>query len=287
MNTRSVEDRRGFPAAVRAWGGLGGHVGALLLMILYAPVLRDLVLTWERVSYHTYGFFVAPFSLWLAWESRATLRRTPPAAWRPGLAILAAGLGVLALGIGAESLVLRSMSLPIVLAGIGLFALGPSGFRPFAFPVGFLTLMTPLPAPALATLSVPLQTLAAAVSTHALNLAGISAVRDGLFITLPSVVLHVSEDCNGLRFLLAMAVLGVAFAALTQKTRRRQALVVLLALAVGVVANLFRVTGTGVVAHVWGREAASGTAHLVYGKVVYLVTMAPFVLVVWRMGRVR
>jgi exosortase len=198
----------------------------------------------------------------------------------------AAGLAVLAAGTQTEILAVRALSLPIVLAGIGLFALGPAGFRPVAFPVGFLVFMTPLPDPALAALSAPLQSIASVIATAALNAIGIPAVREGLFITLPAVVLHVTEDCNGLRFLLAMAVIGVAFGALTQRTLRFRLLVVFLALATGLVANQFRVTGTGVVAHVWGRDAATGMAHLVYGKAVYFATMVPFVLAVLWLRRV-
>jgi exosortase/archaeosortase family protein len=82
-----------------------------------------------------------------------------------------------------------------------------------------------------------------------------------------------------------MGVLGVAFGALTQRTLRLRLAVVALALAVGIVANLFRVFGTGVVAHVWGRGAATGMPHLVYGKAVYLVMLVPFVLAVLRLRR--
>ena len=259
---------------------IGALVVAAALAALYAPVLRDLVDAWSRISYHTYGFFIAPFSVWLAWESRDRALVTPLAAWRPGAIVAAAGLATLMLGVEAGSLVLRSLSLPLTIAGLGLFALGPAGFRPFRFPVGFLVLMTPLPAEAITAISVPLQYVAAWFATWALNVFGITAVRDGLYITLPAVTLHVSEDCNGLRFLLAMTVTGIAFGALTQSRLSMRVVVVFLAVATGLVANLLRVTGTGVVAHEWGREAASGTAHLVYGKAVYLVTMVPFVLAV-------
>jgi exosortase len=259
---------------------IGALVVTAVLTVLYAPVLRDLVETWWHVSYHTYGFFIAPFSVWLAWESRDRAFAAPLAAWRPGAIVVAAALATLVLGIELDSLVLRSLSLPLMIAGVGLFALGPAGFRPFAFPVGFLALMTPLPTAALTAISLPLQHLAAAFATWALNLLGITAVRDGLYITLPAVWLHVSEDCNGLRFLLAMIVVGIAFGALTQGRMSTRVVVLLLAVATALVANLLRVTGTGVVAHAWGREAATGMAHLVYGKAVYLVTMIPFVVAV-------
>ena len=211
----------------------------------------------------------------------ATLARTAPSRTTViGALVVAAGLAALMLGAAANSLVLRSLSLPLTIAGLGLFALGPAGFRPFRFPVGFLALMTPLPAEALTAISVPLQYFAAGFATWALNALGITAVRDGLYISLPAATLHVTEDCNGLRFLLAMTVIGIAFGALTQARLSMRVVVVLLAVATGLVANLLRVTGTGVVAHEWGREAASGTAHLVYGKAVYLVTVVPFVLAV-------
>jgi exosortase/archaeosortase family protein len=47
---------------------------------------------------------------------------------------------------------------------------------------------------------------------------------------------------------------------------------------VAISANLIRVTGTGLLAHYWGPEAAAGFFHLAYGKVVYLIMLVPFVV---------
>jgi exosortase len=261
-------------------------VALIALALLYTPVVLELAGVWWRVSYFNYGFLIPAFSAWLVWESRDALARAATLArWWPGLGIVVAGLGALGAGFGVDSQMLRALSMPVVVAGLGLHALGPAGFRPFAFPTAFLVFMTPLPDPAIAKISLPLQQLAASVATVALNAIGIRAVQDGLYVALPTVVLHVEESCNGLRFLLAMLVVGVAFGWMTQRTTARRLGVVAVAVVAAIVANLLRVTGTGVVAHHFGRDAATGVAHLVYGKVVYLVMMVPFVTTVLLLRR--
>jgi len=114
---------------------------------------------------------------------------------------------------------------------------------------------------------------------------GSSVTRDELFLTLPSVTLHVTEACNGLRFLLAMLVIGTAFAGTTQRRPRRGVALVLAALTLAVVANLLRVTGTGVMAELWGARAAVGLPHIVWGKVVYAAALVPFAALVLCMRR--
>src|SRR5207244_2551942 len=102
----------------------------------------------------------------------------------------------------------------------------------------------------------------------------------GLYIHLQPLTVYVEEGCNGLRFLLAMAVVGFAFAGLTQKAWLRRIAVFVLAIGVALVANLLRVTGTALLAYGWGPAAATGFFHLTYGKLVYAVMMVPFVAVV-------
>jgi exosortase len=120
------------------------------------------------------------------------------------------------------------------------------------------------------------------VSEHALRLLGVPVTRDDLFLVLPSVTLHVTEACNGLRFLFAMLVVGTAFAGTTQRRPLRAAVIVLAAAALAVLANLARVTGTGVMAELWGADAAIGLPHHVWGKSVYAATLVPLAaLVVW------
>jgi len=260
------------------------------LIALYLPVLRDLVAVWLQVTYYSYGFLVPLFSAYVAWDVlKADVRaaaRAPAAQPEPGgFVIIAVGLGVLGLGVAAGSLTLRALSLPVVLLGVAPATLGPASARRLAFPIGFLALMAPLPDGTLPALSLPLQQLAAVVAEHVLRALGSSVTRDELFLTLPSVTLHVTEACNGLRFLLAMLVIGTACAGTTQRRPRRGVALVLAALTLAVVANLLRVTGTGVMAELWGARAAVGLPHIVWGKVVYAAALVPFAALVLCMRR--
>ncbi len=263
---------------------LAGGVG-LALAALYAPVAGRLARVWLGVPYYSYGILVPVFSAYLVWDARHRLAAAAPAWRRPWLALAGAGLLLLAVGDATGSLTLATLSLPVIAAGLGLFVLGPDGFRGLAFPVGFLAFMAPLPEGAIPALSLPLQRLAAWTAATALPPLGVPAVRDGLFIHLPAVTLHVSEACNGLRFLLAMIVVGTAFAWTAGGRLGRRLAVVGLAVLVAVVANLIRVTGTGLLAHYWGPRAAAGFFHVAYGKVVYLALLVPFVVGVARLRR--
>jgi exosortase len=169
--------------------------------------------------------------------------------------------------------------------GLTLATLGAAPARRLAFPIGFLVFMAPLPDGVLPALSLPLQRLAAVVSEHGLRLLGVPVTREDLFLVLPSVTLHVTEACNGLRFLFAMIVIATAFAGTTQRRLRGAAVLVVAAIVLAIVANLGRVMGTGVMAELWGARAAMGVPHLVWGKVVYGLALVPFVGLVLFMRR--
>ena len=57
------------------------------------------------------------------------------------------------------------------------------------------------------------------------------------------------------------------------------------AVAVALVANWLRVAGTGMMAELYGREAAEGLTHVVWGKIVYGAMLVPFALLVLALRR--
>jgi len=257
--------------------GLGATAGALLIA-LYGPTVVALVRVWATDPHYSYGFLVPLFSGWLVWEARRRLPPRRPEVSAAGIALLVAGLAALVAGVGAGSLSLRAVSLPVVLAGLARLLVGRHAMAALAFPLAFLAFLAPLPAGTIPAISPHLQSLAAWSAGGALPAFGVPSVRDGLLIHIPGLTLEVTEACNGVRFLLAMTVLGTAFAWLTQPRLSRRLAVLGLAVAVAIVANLVRVAGTGVLAHYWGPDAAMGFFHVAYGKVVYLAMMVPFVV---------
>jgi exosortase len=268
---------------------------ALLLLLAalglaYGHVMRELARTWLTVPYYSYGALVPAFSAFLIWDARRDVVRGLRERVRPhlcavSLGLLFAGAALLAVGVRVNSLCLAALSLPCVLAGAGIATLGPARFRPLAFPVAFLALMAPLPDGALRALSLPMQYGAAWFTEHALHALNIPVTRDGLALSLQPVILLVTEACNGLRFLLAMAVIGVAVAWASQQGWWGRLAVVALALATGVLANMLRVLVTAVLAHLFGAQAAMGTLHVAYGKAIYLLMLVPFGMAVLGLRR--
>jgi exosortase len=282
MTTRTLEERQ--TRHVVGWLGPALAVVAALVL-LYAPVVRDLIAVWSTVPYYSYGFLVPPWSAWLVVAARSRVAALPVRRDVTGLAIAAAGLGVLALAGTRGNLTLAVLSLPVVLTGLGRFALGREAWAPLAFPVGFLALMAPLPPALVPPLSERLQQLAAWAAAGGLSVLGIPFWRDGVYIHLASAVVHISEWCNGLRFLLAMAVLGVAFGWTTDRGPAVRLLVFALAVSAAIVANLVRVASTTVLVHFWGPVASIGLFHSVFGKAIYLVTLGLVLLAVLRLRK--
>jgi exosortase len=280
MITRTFEAHR---ARVIA-GWLGPVLGVTAALALaYAGVVRDLVMVWSTVPYYSYGVLVPPWSVWLALSARARVAAAPVRRDLRGLPIVAAGLAVLALASWLGSLTLAVLSLPVVLLGLGRFLLGREAFAPLVFPVAFLALMAPLPPSVLPVLSEHLQQLAAWFAGGVLAALDIPSARDGVFIYMRSVTVHVSEACNGLRFLLAMVVLGVAFGWTTDRGPACRLFVLVLALAAAVAANLVRVSGTTVLVEFWGPAASIGLFHNLFGKAIYLVAVGAVLLVAVRL----
>src|SRR5689334_6113970 len=77
---------------------------AVILVLLYWPVLRDLSAQWWDDANYNHGFLIPLFSGFLIWRERRLLRAIPPSGSALGLPVLLGGIGLLLLGdIGAEN----------------------------------------------------------------------------------------------------------------------------------------------------------------------------------------
>jgi exosortase len=252
---------------------------AAVVLALYVPIFAELVGLWTRASYHySYGVWVPLWSAWIAWTRRSETGAAASRGDRSSLLLVAAGLAVLAVSQAWASLALAVLSLPVSLTGLGLFALGRRGFRPLAYPVWFLVLMTPLPLAVFPALSMPLQHLAASFTDLVLWASSIPAARDGLYFQVGSTTLHVAEACSGLRFALAMTVIGVALAWTIERRLGARLVICAAAIALAIGANLVRVSATIALVHLYGPYVAVGTFHGLFGKAVYLAALVALLL---------
>lgn len=251
-------------------------IGLLLLAALalvYAPVVRQLAHLWRVDPYAGHGMFVPAYSALLLWFDRQRLAATPRTREPAGGLVVLAALALLWTGRWADSIVLQGLSLVVAVAGVVLWRFGARRLRAAAFPIGFLTLMLPLPRPVVDMVTLDAQTFHAHFTSAVLELMGVPHLQRGIYIELPNTTLMVVEGCNGLRFLMALVTLTAAFAQVSQRTVGRKLLLVALAVPLAVIANGFRVSALSLAAYHLGPHAAEGLTHHTIGKAVWAVTL--------------
>lgn len=252
-------------------GLISGILIVGLLAGLYAKTLYALGGDWYTDPDFSHGFLVPAMSGYFIWERRDRLKVVPlsPSWW--GLAVLGAGLGMLVLGsLGAE-LYLQRSSFIVVLCGLIWTLMGSTMLRNLGLPLAFLLFMIPLPSIILNTIAFPLQLFAAKVASFCLFSLSIPVLREGNIIMLTGTTLEVAEACSGLRSLQALLAIGTVYAYFTQDRMIARWTLILLSVPIAIMANVIRVSGTGILAEYWGVEAAQGFYHTFEGWLVFVV----------------
>lgn len=238
---------------------LGAVLGAALLWS-YGGSLGMLIYRWWNEPDYVYGFLVVPFAVALLWMRRDMVPKHPQGSlW--GLACL----GLMALMRFASAylqyLLIDPLSLVPCLAGLVLLTLGWAGLR-WAWPaIVYLVFMVPLPGFLASVMSQPLQTIGAATSTYLLQTLGIPAVARGTVIGLSRSDLGVEEACSGLRMLMLFLAVCTAAALVMHRDPWQRVILVLSAAPIAVIANVLRITITGVLYETSGPEWAEMVFH--------------------------
>jgi len=244
----------------------------------YATIIPAMVMDWSHDENYSHGFLVPLISgyfLWEKWPQLKTVRLQPSNA---GLLVVAGSLLLLLLGfVGREYFTMRA-SLVMLLAGIILFWCGREVLKLTALPVGFLLFMVPLPYIVYDAIAFPLKLLVAEYSVLALKVMGITVLREGNIIMFPQTVLEVADACSGLRSLMSLLTLAVAVAFVFHKSLAKRLILIVSALPIAIVTNMFRVIATGVLAQYYGAAAAEGFFHEFAGLAVFILAMVLLLL---------
>lgn len=243
-----------------------------LVTIVYLPILEAMVRHWRMVPDYSHGFLIVPLALYFAYEKKYILAAAPVEGNWWGLAFMLVGSATLAAGqLGGLLTPLRA-SYVITLMGIVLLFLGRDVFRILLFPMGFLFLMVPLPQSVVNVAAFPLQLIAAQWAVKGLHLLGIPVLLEGNIIHLAHSDLFVAEACSGLRSLMALLTLGVVFAHFFRPGKPvQQVILIASTIPIAVAVNSLRVALTGVLAHSFGEEAATGFIHEFQGMITFSV----------------
>jgi len=245
---------------------------------------------WWQDPNFSHGFFVPLFATFVLWQNRFRLARLSaiPSSW--GLLIVVGALFVLILGVTGAELFLSRVSFLLLVAGLVVFFLGWNYFRAVFFAWAFLILMIPIPAIIFNQITFPLQLLASKVAAMVLALLGVPVLREGNVINIPAMVLEVAEACSGIRSLLSLTTLAIIYGYLMEPRNSVRVGLALASLPIAVVANSFRIVGTGLLVQYWDPEKAEGFFHAFSGWLIFVVSLLMLflfhrVLLFWRDGK--
>jgi exosortase len=248
----------------------------LLLGWLYGSILARLFLQWvgpARDPNFEHGIFVPLFAGFVLWQDRRRLQSIAPEPSWAGLPVLAVSLVMLILGVLGAELFFSRVSLLVMLAGLIILFQGWTFFRAVLFPWAVLILMIPIPNIVLQQVTFPLQLLASKLATGLLELVGVPVLRQGNVIVLASMPLDVAEACSGIRSLLTLVTLAIIYSYLTEKRNWARVLLTCSAVPIAVVANGFRIFGTGLLVQYWDPEKAEGFFHTFSGWLIFVVAL--------------
>jgi exosortase A len=244
--------------AVLAW------LAALVLFRQTAWLIGE---TWSSSRTFSHGFLILPIFLYLVWIRRGPLLalRPKPSYWMlGGVALLA---GVWLVGNLGDVNVVEQFALVAMLEAILWAVLGTAVVRVLWFPLLFLFFAVPFGETAIG----PLQDFTAHFAVACLKLSHVPVILENRTISVPSGPWVVAEACSGIRYLISSLVLGLVYASLMYRSRRRRALFVLASVIVPVVANGFRAYGIILLANLTNNRVAVGVDHILYGWIFFTV----------------
>ena len=268
------------PALTPAWrrSGLQLAITWLALIAAFAADWAAMAGQWWNSSTYTHILLVPVMIGWLVWQRRAAVMTLIPAANRWGLLALLAAMLVWVMGSSAGLDLLRQAGAVAVLPAAVLLLLGPRVTAALLFPLAYMAFLVPFGD----ELVPPLQTITAKLTVLLVEASQIPAVINGIFIDTPAGLFKVAEACSGVKFLIAMAALGVFVGNVCFRSWRRRAAFFALCLVVPIVANGIRAWGTIYIAQSIGAERAGGIDHLIYGWVFFAVVIAAVIGMSWR-----
>jgi exosortase len=244
-----------------------------LVGILYAGVLKILVGQWWNEPDYGHGFLVPLFSGYVVWRQRERLFKIESKPANFGLLVMVGAIVLLFGGsLGAELFTSR-VSLLVLLAGIILFLAGWKVLRALSFPLAFLLLMIPIPVIIYNQITFPLQLIASRFATFWLEVVQVPVLREGNVLILPNYSLEVVEACSGIRSLMTLITLAVAYGYLVEPRRWVRYSLVILMIPIAIVSNAIRIMGTGVLTYHFGPKAAEGFFHEFSGWVIFLAAL--------------
>ncbi len=250
-----------------ARSGEGWRKALILLALAWIALLFGFAHDWltiGRIAWNISAFnhiLLIPVILGVLVNQRAAeLAKITPRPWWPGLLLSTAGAVAWMLGAFSGLDAARQLGVVLMLISTVPLLLVPLGHE----------------------LVPALQLITAKITIYLVELSGIPAVIEGVFIDTPAGLFEVAEACAGVQFLIAMVALGLLVANVCFASWRRRAVFLAACVIVPIIANGVRAFATVYVAQFVGAEKAVGFDHIVYGWIFFALIVAFLLAAAWR-----
>jgi exosortase len=255
-------------------------LAAATLLALWFVLCRQLSGEWSVNEQYSYGWFVpffAAFLFWLRWHDRPRIGdqrsevrdRNEASGAEVGLPSRSLGEGWRSAVKGRKGIAIAvGMVALLILFPVRLFEVANPDWRPlgwlhafaviaftfvviyhaggwawvkhFSFPILFFLVAVPWISPIEQPIVQGLMRTVAAMATEALSLCGIPAQLEGSLIRVSSGLVGVNEACSGVRSLQTSIMIGLLFGELKRLSAPRRLVLLAAAIAIALIANLFR-----------------------------------------------
>ncbi len=259
------------------YGSRFSYIPAVLLIVMYIPVLYELIINWYQDPNYSHGFLVPLISGYLIWRKRRELSQIEISRDNLGLGIIALAMILFILGNAASEYFTARFSLVVAIFGLILHQFGRRMIRRTWFELVFLCFMIPIPYVIYFSATFPMQLLASKVSVAMLDLIGMPALRQGNIIHLPEQSLEVAEACSGLRSIISLLAMGAIYAYLTQKHFWSKVVLFLVTIPIAILGNIVRVFITSIIVYTLNINVTDEPMHTIMGASVFVVA---FILLV-------
>ena len=271
-------------AALReAWpvSAVAGTLLGVSFFWAYWSTLAYLVTAWNNEPDYSHGFLVPLLAVFFLWTDRDRC---------PGLSERIAWAGLLLVLLSIASRVTASYyflpqidawSIPLWIAGV-VWMLGGWLLARWSLPsILFLYFMVPLPYRMERWLSLPLQTLATKLSAAMLQCLGQPALAEGHTIHLGAHQLEVEQACSGLRMLVGITALAVAYILMFRNTWWERLLLLASVFPIALAVNTTRIAATGLLYQHVSSEAGKTFSHDFAGWAMIVLAVVLFAGVLW------
>lgn len=239
----------------------------IAIFVLYYKPFVYMVGEWQTRLYSSYtpGPFVPIVAGYIVWLKRKELKTAAikPAGW--GISVMLVALVIHVLAQRGDEQRVSIFSCIVMCLGIILFIWGKEIAKLLLFPFGFLMFMIPMEFLD-GMVGVPLRIFASQSAALILEILGFRVIRIGTQLEMVDVFMFdVAAPCSGLQSLVSLTALGFAFAYLTQKKNWKRLVLIISAIPIAILANVFRVVMIGLIAAGFGKDAAMGFFHMFSG----------------------